>query len=333
MEDEVLFDIRGQLGVISLNRPRAINALTAPMCGAITRQLDAWRDDDAVAAIVITSTSDRGLCAGGDVKAVRQSVIDGDPHALDFFTLELGMDEALATYPKRVVALMDGIVMGGGLGISAHADLRVVTPRSKMAMPETGIGYFPDVGMMHPLSRAGNLGRHMALSGMSFGAGDALAAGIADVVVEDTHAVLDALETDPMLASDRLPGVLDAEPVVHGAEWLSAYEAEDPAAVVRALRQHGSDDAQAVADTIVQRSPYAAAVTWAAMDRAESLTLTQVFAQDLHLASTVVRQHDFLEGVRCRLVDKGESPQWNPDGWTGVDLDEVQHLVDSAPQG
>lgn len=331
-DPEVLFDVRGRVGVITLNRPRAINALNVGMCRAITDQLEQWRTDDAVEAIVVTGAGERGLCSGGDVKAVRQGVIDGDPHALDFFQLEFGMDGTLATYPKRVVGLMDGIVMGGGMGISVHADLRVATPRSKMAMPETGIGYFPDVGMMYPLSRAGNLGRHIALSGMPFGAGDAVAAGLADVVVEDTEAVLDALEAEPMLAPEQLPGILDAEPELSDADWLSAYGADDPAAVVRALREHGSDAAQAVADTLVQRSPYTSAVTWMAMRAAKSKTLAQVLAQDLHLVETVVRHHDFLEGVRCRLVDKGETPQWQPETWEGVDLDEVRRLIDSAPR-
>lgn len=321
---DVLFDIQGAVGVITLNRPRAINALTQDMCRAIDDQLQTWADDDAVEALLIRGDGGRGLCAGGDVKAVRQAVLDGaDPDA--FFRHEYAMDQRIAEFGKRVIAIMDGIVMGGGLGISAHADLRILSPRSVLAMPETAIGFFPDVGMLHLLARAGRMGRHLTLTGDTFTAGDALACGIADVVVADIDAAVAALLEDPTLDAADLPGVETVASELAEQPWLAAYDAATPIDVLADLRARGGAE---IADLIEQRSPFAVWVSDAAWNRAATLSLAEVFEQDARLARTVVREPDFLEGVRSRLVDKDNAPQWQHATLAEVDGAGIEELVD-----
>lgn len=331
---DVRFDRRGPLGVIELDRPRAINALTTDMCRAITAQLEQWRDDDAVAAVVVTGAGDRGLCAGGDVKAVRAAVVAGDLlGAGAFFAAEYPMDQLLATYPKRVVALMDGIVMGGGLGISAHTDLRIVTPRSRLAMPETIIGLWPDVGITYRLARAGELGTHLALVGATFGGADAITAGLADVMVGDLDAVWAALEADPHVAASDLPGVVDAaapdvvaaSPVAPIADepWLACYRADTAAEILAALRERAPE----VAAELAECSPHSVVLTLRALQRARVLSLSEVFAQDAILAQHMITHPDFSEGVRCRLVDKGDTPQWADASVAHVDTRAIQRVL------
>lgn len=309
---EVEFFVEGSVGVIRLNRPKAINALNAAMCRAISAQLEQWRYDDAVQAVAVTGAGDRGLCAGGDVKQVRQALLDGgDP--TEFFTAEYHADQLLANFPKRVIAFMPGVVMGGGLGLTAHADLRIVTPTSKMAMPETKIGLFPDVGMTHVLARAGDLGLHYALTSDTFGPGEAIAADIADVTVSDIDAAFAAVIADPQVAAADLPGVvaadeLPAEPA--GADWLTCYRTGTAPQIVAALCQHPDPAARAAAETIAQRSPYSVVVTLQAMRKARVMTLSEVFVQDLRIASSITWHPDFSEGVRSLLIDRGDTPRW-----------------------
>jgi enoyl-CoA hydratase len=177
---EVLIRVEGVVGHVTLNRPRAINALTLDMVRVIDAALTAWVDDPAVAAVVIDGAGERGLCAGGDIRAIYEAARVGDPAPLTFWREEYRLNARLASYPKPIVAVMDGIVMGGGIGVSAHASHRVVTERSSVAMPEVGIGLFPDVGATYLLSRApGELGVHLALTGVTIGAADAMTCGLA----------------------------------------------------------------------------------------------------------------------------------------------------------
>ncbi|NNG18016.1 enoyl-CoA hydratase/isomerase family protein [Naumannella sp. ID2617S] len=326
--DQVLFAHDGNLGRILLNRPKAINSLNAEMCRAILEQLRLWADDPAIKTVTVEGAGERGLCAGGDVKSLRQAVVADpkSPAPAEFWETEYEMNQLIADYPKPYLAVMDGVCMGGGLGISAHGSIRLVTPRSKLAMPETIIGFFPDVGMLHLLSRMpGEFGTFLALTGRTIGAGDALAAGLAD------HLIAEA-DIQPHLAATAAGGVVAAapaapEPELFGAGWIAeCFVGDDAQAIVQRLGDHDDEGARRAAEDITARSPFAVSVTLAALRRAAELSLSEVFAQDLRLSRHFATDPDFLEGVRCQLVDRGDTPQWRHRSLADVDPAEVAAL-------
>ena len=309
--EEVLSARRGAVARIVLNRPRAINALTLPMVRGISALLTEWADDDSVRTVTIEGAGERGLCAGGDVVAARRALEEGADH-LAFFQAEYAMNAQLADYAKPIVAFMDGIVMGGGVGVSAFAGLRLVTERSKVAMPETIIGFFPDVGARFPLARAGALGTHLALTGVTVTGADAIAVGLADaqIAAADWPAVLDDLADG---STDPRPG--DSAPtstLLSARDWIDAcYTGDDPVEIVHRLETHGAEDARAAASLIRTRSPLSVAVSPEGLRRAARLdTVGEVLAEDLVLADHLVTRGDFAEGVRAQLVDKDRSPRW-----------------------
>lgn len=313
-DDEVVTSARDGVGWIVLNRPRAINALTTGMIEQIDAALDRWEHDGSVRVIVLAGAGERGLCAGGDVVAVRAAGLAGDPDAGRFFETEYAVDLRLATSPVPVVAVMDGVVMGGGLGLSAFAAHRVVTERSRLAMPETIIGFFPDVGMTYLLARApGELGTHVALTGATFGGADAIALGLADVLVDST--ALDAevgAAVDAFLAGGLPEGDRPDAPLQEERGWIDrSYAGDDVAEIVRRLEAAPEPGAAVALEAIRARSPLAVAVTLEALrqaGRAESLA--EVFDRDRVVARNSIEHAEFAEGVRAQLVDKDRSPRW-----------------------
>lgn len=323
--DEVLQARTGAVARIILNRPRAINALTLPMVEAISALLDDWADDDTVETVTIEGAGERGLCAGGDVVAARREALAGADH-LAFFTAEYAMNNRLASYAKPVVAYMDGIVMGGGVGVSAFARHRVVTERSKVAMPETIIGFFPDVGAMYLLSRApGELGTHLALTGATVRGGDAIATGLADVLI-DSGQWPDLLTA--LADGGPMPTTGDSTPASALSDQRSrideCYAGDDAAAIVQRLEAHPSEEARAAAELLRQRSPLSVAVTLEGLRRAATMdTVQDVLDQDLLIADHLAMHGDFAEGVRAQLVDKDRSPQWKHARVEDVTREEV----------
>ena len=335
--DDVLFARQGALGRVRLNRPRAINALTHDMVRSVQAQLEEWAADDAVSAVALEGAGDRGLCAGGDVRAIREAVLGGEGDPLGFWADEYRLDALVARYPKPFVALMDGIVMGGGLGLSAWGSLRLVTERSRVAMPETAIGFFPDVGMLFLLARApGELGTHMALTGATVSGEDAVFAGLADAVVDSSTfpALLARLAAGEVPAAESLGDVRPASALAAARSWVDeCYAGDDAATILDRLRSHGSPAAREAGELIASRSPLSVAVTLEAIRRAARLaTPEDVFAQDLALGEAFLAGSDFVEGVRAVLVDRDHAPRWRHASVTGVPRDAVLRMFARAPQ-
>ncbi|MGA7466029.1 enoyl-CoA hydratase/isomerase family protein [Mycobacterium sp.] len=314
---EVLSRIENGVGFVTLNRPKAINSLNQGMVDGLSAVLTAWERDPAVDAVVLSGAGERGLCAGGDVVAIYHSARGDKVEARRFWHDEYLMNGQIGRFPKKYVALMDGIVMGGGVGVGAHANTRIVTDTSKVAMPEVGIGFIPDVGGAYLLSRApGSLGLHAALTGAPFSGADAIALGFADHFVP--HDKLDTFTK--AIAADGVERAIAAHAVepppsnlAAQREWIDdCYAGDTILDVVAALRGHDAEAAKDAANLIATRSPIALSVTLEAVRRAANLdTLEDVLAQDYRVSSASLRSHDLVEGIRAQLVDKDRNPKWS----------------------
>ncbi len=328
--DEILTRVDHGVGVITLNRPKAINSLTHTMVTTLSKVLTEWEDDDGIRAVVLSGTGERGLCAGGDVIAIYHSARADGVEARRFWYDEYLLDAQIGRYTKPYVALMDGIVMGGGVGVSAHAAVRVVTETTKMAMPEVGIGFIPDVGGTYLLSRApGLLGHHAALTGAPFSGADAIAMGFADhfvphdelaaftqtVIAEGPEAAVAAHAIDP-----------PASQLLAQRNWIDeCYAGETVADIVAALRGHDAGPANDAANLIASRSPIAVAVALEAVRRAAKLdTLEDVLRQEYRTSCGSLRSHDLIEGIRALIIDKDRNPQWSPASLTAVTAEDVE---------
>ncbi|KKC05445.1 enoyl-CoA hydratase/isomerase family protein [Mycobacterium nebraskense] len=323
--DEVLTRVDGNVGLITLNRPKAINSLNQQMVDALRAILTGWADDYAVRAVVLSGAGERGLCAGGDVVSIYHSARKDGVEARRFWRDEYLLNAQIADFSKPYVALMDGIVMGGGVGVSAHANTRVVTDTSKIAMPEVGIGFIPDVGGVFLLSRApGGLGLHAALTGAPFSGADAIAMGFADHYVphDDLEAFTRAIIADGVQSALAAHAV---EPPPSGLaaqrHWIDeCYAGDTVEDIVASLREHQNGDAepgpglpQDAANLIATRSPISLSVTLEAIRRAAKLeTVKDVLIQDYRVSSASLRSHDLVEGIRAQLIDKDRKPKWSP---------------------
>jgi enoyl-CoA hydratase/carnithine racemase len=327
---EVLIEVRGQVGFITLNRPRALNALSLGMVRDLMAILLAWQHDDAVLAVAIRGSNKEGpfgaFCAGGDIRFLHQAGSQGNPQLEDFFTEEYALNHLIHNYPKPYIAFMDGIVMGGGMGISQGAALRVVTERTKMAMPETAIGLFPDVGGGYFLSRCpGRVGEWLALTGDAIGGADAIAYQLADGCLPSDRqaAVWEALATQSFADGAAIKNYIASQFVAAQASGRGAQADIDQhfslptvGEIVRALEGADSDWALATAAAMRKRSPLMLHVVLEQIRRARSMGL----ADDLRMERDMVRhcfylrpgQSETLEGIRALALDKDHAPKWNP---------------------
>ncbi|MGK5729137.1 enoyl-CoA hydratase/isomerase family protein [Streptomyces sp. URMC 124] len=341
IDDAVLLRRDGRAGRITLNRPRTINALTHAMVRSIRTALDAWEHDDSVTTVVLDGAGERGLCAGGDVRAVHDEVrAGGGTASRQFWRDEYRLNARIAGYPKPYVALMDGLVMGGGVGLSAHGSVRVVTERSAVAMPETAIGFAPDVGGTYLLSRApGELGTHLALTTSRMGAGDAVRAGFADHFVPAARleeftaalAVSEAAEAVREFAAPAPSGELAAQ-----QDWIDhCYAANTVEEILDRLTASGVAEAGKAAEAIRGKSPTALKVTLSALRRARRLPgLGDVLEQEYRVISASLADPDLLEGIRAQVVDKDRTPRWTPSRLEGVsDADVERHFAPVADGG
>jgi enoyl-CoA hydratase len=328
--DEVLTRVEGSVGLITLNRPKAINSLNQHMVDALSAILTRWADDDDVRAVVLSGAGDRGLCAGGDVVAVYHSARTDGVEARRFWHDEYLLNGQVGRFPKPYVSLMDGIVMGGGVGVSAHANIRVVTDTSKVAMPEVGIGFVPDVGGAFLLSRApGALGVHAALTGAPFSGSDAIAMGFADHFVP--HDQIEAftrsiVDEGPEAALRRHAVEPPPSQLAAQRDWIDeCYGGDTPADIVASLRGHDAGPAHEAAKLIASRSPIAVSVALEAVRRAAKLeTLEDVLVQDYRVSSASARSHDLVEGIRAQIIDKDRNPKWSPATFTEITAADVE---------
>ncbi|WP_030652606.1 MULTISPECIES: enoyl-CoA hydratase/isomerase family protein [Streptomyces] len=335
--DHVLLRTEGHAAYITLNRPEALNALSHPMVLRIEEALTTWADDPAVELVVIDGAGERALCAGGDIRAIHADARTGGSASADFWRDEYRLNALIARYPKPYVALMDGIVMGGGVGVSAHGSVRIVTERSRVAMPETGIGFVPDVGGTYLLALApGELGTHLALTGAPVGAADALLCGLADHFVPS--AALPSLARE--LAVDRVHTVLErhvAEPpagsLATSREWIDhCYAADTAEEIVARLLASGVPAAGDAADTLRSKSPTAVKVTLAALRRARRLgPLERVLEQEYRVSCAALSSPDLVEGIRAQVIDKDRDPRWSPAALEAVTAADVDRFF--AAQG
>lgn len=351
MTEFVQTQIKNNIGFITLDRPKALNSLSLDMVRALTATLLAWRADDAVRAVVIRSSSERAFCAGGDIRffydAGRANPQGGSAMLEDFFTEEYALNHLIHFYPKPYIAIMDGIVMGGGMGVAQGGEsnrMRIVTDRTKMAMPEVNIGLFPDVGGGYFLSRVpGQIGTYLGVTGEIIGAADALYAGLADVFVPATELVaLSAMleSTD----SSRLPHAIRefasrfASQAEAGASALGRersaidrhFAYDDVLSIADSLRKDDSAFAQKTLDTMGKRSPLMMCVTLSQLRRGKAMGV----ADNLRMERTMVRRSfengEVLEGIRSVVIDKDNAPKWSPAQLADVSAEMVERFFEPA---
>ncbi|MFD3486585.1 enoyl-CoA hydratase/isomerase family protein [Streptomyces sp. NPDC058665] len=338
-EDEtVLVRSEGRVGRLTLNRPRALNALTHAMVSRIDAALTAWEGDPSVHAVLIDGAGERGLCAGGDIRAIHEDARTGGTESPAFWRDEYRLNARIARHVGPYVAFMDGFVMGGGVGVSAHGNVRVVTERSQVAMPETGIGLVPDVGGTYLLSRApGELGTHLALTGEAVGAADAVLCGLADHFVPS--GLLPALaaelaSTDVPVAVRRHAATPPEGELAADREWIDAcYAADSVEEIVDRLFGSGHHAAKQAAETILTRSPTALKATLAALRAARELgTLEEVLDVEYRASCAALRTPDLVEGIRAQVIDKDRTPRWVP-GELALVTDADVAAFSAVPEG
>jgi enoyl-CoA hydratase len=329
--DEVIVRVENGVGRITLNRPEALHALTTDMCRTMTDALLAWETDPAVTAVLLDHTGERGFCAGGDIRMLADSGAADGVRARAFFFIEYRLNALLMRYAKPTIAIMDGVVMGGGVGLALPCQVRVATERITFAMPETGIGLFPDVGGGWHLPRLpGKTGLWLALTGARIKGADCLALGIATHFVESarTGELKTAILAGDLTAADRFAGDPGPAPLApHRAEIDRLFGADSVERIFAALAADGGAWAQAQLKTLQTKSPQTLKVALRQLALGGAVeTFDDNMRMEYRIGARVVARHDFLEGVRAVIIDKDHAPKWAPETLEGVTeamLDEI----------
>jgi enoyl-CoA hydratase len=327
-DGDVLVRELGALRRLTLNRPKALNALTLGMSETMTRHMQAWAGDPAVGTILIDGSGDRAFCAGGDLRALYDGAKAGNSVAALFWSTEYKLDALIARYPKPVIVIMDGLVMGGGVGLSAYATHRVVTERSAVALPEVGIGYFPDIGASYLLARSpDHFGYYLALTGSRIGPADTIECGLADIHVPSAKLAALPMALAECRADAEVRKRLGefAEPpaagrLPAGREWIDrCYSAERVEDIFERLRGTDLPDADAALEIMKKASPTSLKITLQNVREAASFKrVEECFQQDYRISLACIAGHDFIEGVRAAIVDKDRNPVWRPDNLEAV---------------
>jgi enoyl-CoA hydratase/carnithine racemase len=315
----------GNIGEITLNRPKALNALTTNMCYQLRTQLIEWQQNSRIKAVIIRGAGDRAFCAGGDIRALYADGKENQDAAVDFFRHEYAMNREIFHFTKPYISFLHGITMGGGAGVSIHGSHRVTNEQLIFAMPETGIGFFPDIGAGCFLSRLENkMGYYLGLTGDRIGAADAKWLGLVTHIIppEKQNDAIAAL-TDTEFSADakkQVSQILDAFAVKPSTPRLSEYQqqitdcfsAESVEEVMLRLEENNSEWSLAVTKTLLTKSPISLKVTFEQLKRSEQMKFDEIMQMEFNIALQFLHTADFFEGVRAAVIDKDQNPQWNP---------------------
>ena len=342
---EILFEVRGRLAIITLNRPKALNALTLDMALAIDAHLIEYAADDAIDAVLIKGAGERLFCAGGDIRKIYDTGRQGETYPYEFFKNEYRTNARIFHFPKPYIALMDGIVMGGGVGLSVHGTHRVVTERLILAMPETGIGFFPDVGASYFLPRMpGRVGFYMSLTGVRLDAADALYLGIGDAMVasEDLEVLEKAfIDADLSDGNDAVDRIINSFVTDAGASSVAAnqvaidrcFAADSVEGIVASLKADASDWANSQLEFLATKSPTSLKIAAREVTTGSHLDFDDCLRMEYRIANGCVRGHDFYEGVRAVVIDKDQAPAWKPPTLAEVSEVDVAAYFEDEPFG
>jgi enoyl-CoA hydratase len=339
--DEILFEAKGGVGLVTLNRPQALNALTLGMVHELDARLRDWAGDPAVRCVVVQGAGDRAFCAGGDIRALYDSGrTEGDTLTADFYREEYRLNRRIKRFPKPYVALIDGVTMGGGVGVSVHGSHRVATERTLFAMPETGIGLFPDVGGSYFLPRCpGRLGFYLGLTGARIKAADCLYAGIAThhVPAKDLDSMVEALRegtADVTAAIARFSALVEHAPLAeHSAAIERCFSAPTVEAIQTALEADGSAWAKSTRAAMGEKSPLCQKVALRQLQRGAALDFEDCMVMEFRLSQRAMAAPDFYEGVRAAVIDKDRAPKWRPASLAAVPDDSIEAWFAPLPGG
>lgn len=341
--DEILFDRRGHIAIVTLNRPKALNALTHGMCVALKTRLDEWAMDADVHAVVIRGAGEKAFCAGGDIRKLYEEGRAGSDYPARFYGDEYRLNAAIYHFPKPYIALIDGFVMGGGVGVSVHGSHRIVGENVKFAMPETGIGLFPDVGGSYFLPRLPHrLGMYLGLTGARFGADDCLYAGLADAIVpaERFDELIDVLAANPLQSGHAVSAIIASfaregakAPISNYANVIEdCFSLGSVEEIIDAL-QAGNDWAQKQAEIILSKSPTSLKLTFRQIREGAGLDFDDCMRMEWRMVCHVVEGHDFYEGTRAVVIDRDNAPQWRPASLAEVDVAEIERYFQTPKIG
>lgn len=346
---DILFEERPPLAVVTLNRPKALNALTLEMCLALETKLEAYAGDDAIRAVIVKGAGDRAFCAGGDIRKLYDEGRAGGDYPRQFYANEYRLNALIHHYAKPFIAFMDGIVMGGGVGVSVHGSHRVVSERVMFAMPETGIGLFPDVGGSYFLSRApGHIGLYMAMTGYRLKAADALYAGVGDVHIpsdqwQDVEAALAAADWSEATADTVVTDILQQFHTDPGTPPLASDRGQvdrllEPAATsgrlektIAALEADGTEFAEKMRATMAEKSPTSLKLALRQILQGADKDFRSCMQMEYRLAVGCIAGHDFYEGVRAVVIDKDQAPKWQPAQLSDVTDAVIDSYFDTVP--
>ena len=340
MSDDILFEKRGRAGFVTLNRPKALNALSFDMVRALARQLTIWQDDPEIAHVVVTGAGDKAFCAGGDIRSIYDARHAGETEGLGaFFRDEYLLNAQIKAYPKPYIALINGIVMGGGVGVSVHGSHRIGTEKTMFAMPETGIGFFPDVGGTFFLPRMpGKSGVYCALSAGRLKQGDALATGVlTHTIAENSLADLEqCLETAQDIGAALAPYLVQPErgPVSDNLEVIEdGFSGDTVENILARLEASGNAFAEKAAAQIRSKSPTSVLIAFEQMKRGGGLSFNDCMKLEYRIVSRILQGSEFYEGIRAVLVDKDQDPKWSPSQFSQVDSADLASYFEEPKGG
>lgn len=327
--DDILFEARGALGLITLNRPQTLNALTLDMIHRMQAQLDAWATDSKIGAVLITGAGGKAFCSGGDVRALHEPGNEGLAEV--FFRDEYRLNRTIFRYPKPYLALIDGIAMGGGVGVAVHARYRIVTEATVFAMPETAIGMFPDVGGSYFLPRMpGELGIYLALTGARMSGLDCLYANLAEVYIPSARRHAELVEAlaggeSPVRAIRRLHEHQGLAELADQRQLIDhCFSGEAVEEIIERLSEQDGEWAAKTREAMLRMSPLAMKITLRELRRGKQLTFENCMTMEYRISQRIAKAHDFREGVRAVLVDKDRKPRWNPARLEDVSDEQVE---------